>query len=81
MITITVFETIDELIHCFNPVRSDKDDEFPLVPYDIELRHQDNGLLYFFGDGADKYAIKELYLKDLIKEVMLLQNIKIHYVE
>jgi hypothetical protein len=78
MKTIKVFETIDELIHCFEPARN-IDDDFPLVPYDIELRHQENGLLYFFGDGADEYDIKDLYLKDLIKAVMLLQ--KIHYVE
>ena len=77
MKTITVFETIDELIQAFQPDR-EQGSKYPFLPYDIELRHQSNGLLYFFGDGADKYDIRELYLNDLILAVMLLQGI--HYV-
>ena len=76
MKTITMFETVDELLDGFKRVRV-YGDESVSIPDSVSLFVLSDGRMEFVGEESDKFLVPNLLYSDLVSRCLDLQNIRI----
>ena len=76
MKTITMFETIDELLDGFKTTRP-RGDSSPVIPQSVEIFVLSDGKMCFTGSGHTEFSMGDLFIQDLIDRCLELQGVRV----